>query len=294
MGGSATKLKNVKSENPITYWQIQGDLGSGTYGKVHLVRQRQTGQTAAAKIATIEDKASLADFATEIEILTSCRHGNITNFMDGYYNNNDLWIIIELCDGGSLSDVVQKTSAGVTEEAAAIITGQMLYALDFLHLKHVIHRDINCSNTLVTAHGTVKLADFGVSALNKNANQTRSTFVGSPHWMAPEVVACEKDASQTYNQSADLWSLGITLMELVQRQPPYHDLHPIKVLFKIRSADPPTLDADRGFSAAMTQFLAKCLVKDPRARATASQLSKHPFCADATEKRVLAAYISSL
>eukprot|EP00045_Choanoeca_perplexa_P007163 m.63225 g.63225 ORF g.63225 m.63225 type:complete len:296 (+) comp13960_c0_seq1:186-1073(+) len=294
MGGSSSKLKNVKNENPIALWQIQSDLGAGTYGKVHLVRHRQTGQEAAAKIATIANNAQLQDFAVEIDILTGCRHDNITNFVDGYYNNNDLWIIIELCDGGSLSGVLDKTSAGLEEDPIAIIAGQMLLALAFLHECNVIHRDINCSNTLITNHGTVKLADFGVSALMKNSSQRRSTFVGSPHWMAPEVVACENAPTNTYHLSADIWSFGITMIELAQKQPPYHDLHPIKVLFKIASAAPPTLDPSRGFSDDMNSFLATCLMKDATARAKAPQLQEHAFCSGKTDKRALAAYVQTL
>ncbi|EDQ84583.1 uncharacterized protein MONBRDRAFT_30075 [Monosiga brevicollis MX1] len=294
MGLSSTKLRNIKNENPITIWQITGDLGAGTYGKVHLVRHRQTGQKAAAKIAQIGASAQLSDFSTEVDILTSCRHDNITNFIDGYFNKPDLWIIIELCDGGSLGSLVDKTEAGFDEGYIAPIMHQMLKALVFLHAHFVIHRDINCANTLITRHGTVKLADFGVSALGKSEDQRRHTFVGSPHWMAPEVVACENDSSNAYNSRADIWSLGITALELAQRRPPHADLHPIKVLFKILSGPSPTLDASRGFSSSFHDFVASALVKKPTDRITAGALSKHPFVSEQGDKGKLKTLVQSL
>eukprot|EP00049_Salpingoeca_infusionum_P009934 m.168871 g.168871 ORF g.168871 m.168871 type:complete len:340 (-) comp14488_c1_seq3:667-1686(-) len=288
MGGSGSKLNGVKTDNPIKDWQIQQDLGSGSYGKVHKVRNRVSGDEAAAKVAAIHSKEQLVDFQTEIDILTQCRHANITNFVDAYYHSNDLWIIIEVCDGGAISDHLDTLKAGFPEYVIAHITYQMLMGLRFLHANGIIHRDINNSNTLLTKDGSVKLADFGVSALNKSDGDRRSTFVGSPHWMAPEVVKCENTPSSSYDSLADVWSLGITLIEMAEYRPPYHDMHPMKVLFKIMNSPPPTLQEQSTWSPMFHAFLALALTKDASKRTTAARLLSHSFCADKSDPRPVA------
>eukprot|EP00043_Microstomoeca_roanoka_P028887 m.19947 g.19947 ORF g.19947 m.19947 type:complete len:300 (-) comp8780_c0_seq1:435-1334(-) len=288
MGANSGKLRGVKKENPINTWAIQEALGAGSYGKVTKVRNRSTGALAAAKVAPIQVQEELDNFATEIEILTSCQHKNITNFVDAFYNNNELWILIEICDAGSLSGYIDKAEKGLSEDLIQPIMHQMLKGIRFLHGCGVIHRDINASNTLLTSGGIVKLADFGVSAFNKQDGAKRSTFVGSPHWMAPEVIACEHDKKARYNSLCDVWSLGITAIELAQCQPPYHDLHPVKVLFKITAAPSPKLDQPEQWSNDFHSFLSAALIKDPMRRPTAAQLLSQPFCMDKTDTFQLA------
>ena len=201
-------IKGLRSDNPQTAWVLTGELGSGSYGKVHAMKNRSNGNICAAKVAEV-NRAGLADFATEINILRTCRHEGITNFIDGFYNEGSLWILIELADGGSLADLLDsggsggrsggsRGSRGIPEAAVQAVASQMLSTLCFLHRNGVVHRDINASNTLVTRDGVVKIADFGISAYNKGrsaANDVKCrTFIGSPHWMAPEVVKCENDA----------------------------------------------------------------------------------------------------
>lgn len=292
MGGASGKLRNVKNENPHTHWMIAGDLGAGTYGKVHKVRHRHTGDIAAAKIAPISDNMQLQSFATEIDILTACNHENISNFVDGFFNNNELWIVIELADGGSLEDYIDKVNGGMPEIIIAHACHQMLQGLQYLHTMNVIHRDIKSSNTLITRSGVVKLADFGVSALCKSDSERRGTFVGSPNWMAPEVIRCEKDRTVTYNNRADIWSLAITLMEMAERNPPYAELHPMKVLFKIVSARPPTLTHADRWSAAFNGFLQGALIKDPNHRPSAFQLLQTPFPKGKEDRQILIDFVA--
>lgn len=168
---------------------------AGTYGKVHKVRNRTTGATAAAKVAELARKEQLMDFATEVAILTGCNSEGITNFVDGYYWEGSLWILIELAEGGSLSDLIK--AEPFPEAAIRSVAHQMLTTLVFLHDRGVVHRDINASNTMVTANGLIKIGDFGVSAFHKKSKRTCRTFIGSPHWMAPEVIQCENDATKT-------------------------------------------------------------------------------------------------
>eukprot|EP00048_Salpingoeca_helianthica_P016871 m.234613 g.234613 ORF g.234613 m.234613 type:complete len:317 (+) comp19691_c0_seq1:2-952(+) len=270
MGQSAGRLRR---ERPT--WTMSTRLGAGSYGAVHKVTRG--GQVAAAKIATIQKEGELATFQSEVSILVACQNPNITNFIDGYYFENTVWIIIELCTGGSLSDVLSlRKPRGLEEPQIQCIAFQLLRGIEFLHSKFVIHRDINASNILLSEGGLIKLADFGVSMKCKGEPR-RSSFIGSPHWMAPEVVACEQSKKNTYGTSCDIWSLGVTLLELADGRAPNSDLHPMKVLFKIASAPPPTLVAPDAWSPMFNEFLRNALVKDPTARPTATALLPHPF-----------------
>ena len=279
MGQGGSRFRHLKRENPGLAWLIIDELGSGSYGKVHLVRNRKTNVLAAAKVAPLQREAQLDTFLTEVNILVSCRHTNVTNFVGGYYHDNTLWILIEVCTGGSLAEVLRKQGTGLQEPQIQCATFQVLRALDFLHGHLVIHRDLNASNLLLAEGGLIKLADFGVSAMCKGETR-RSSFIGSPNWMAPEVIACEKDRSRVYGTAVDIWSLGATLIELAETKAPYHDLHPVKVLFKIANSPPPTLSSPELWSPMFSELLKSAMEKDPRARPSAAKLLLHPFCRD--------------
>ncbi|EGD78432.1 STE/STE20/SLK protein kinase [Salpingoeca rosetta] len=193
MGAGGGKLRHVKKESPINTWMLQETLGSGSYGKVHKVRNRATGELAAAKVAPIQAQEELQNFATEIEILTSCKHRNITNFMDAYYNNNELWILLEVCDAGSLAEYVEKQPTGLPEDAMECIAHQMVKGIRFSCMAAASSIAISTPATPSSLDGMAKLAGFGVSAFNKQDGAKRNTFVGSLHWMAPEVIVCEHD-----------------------------------------------------------------------------------------------------
>ncbi len=154
--------------------QVIGDLGSGTYGKVHKVQNKTTQQIAAAKVAPIASDELLFNFADEVSILSSLQHENITNFLGGYYFENNLWIIIEACIGGSLGDIMKRNKRGFNELQLRTTSNQLLNALAFLHANFIIHRDLNASNILLAEGGIIKIADFGVSARNKSDAQRRS------------------------------------------------------------------------------------------------------------------------
>eukprot|EP00911_Craspedida_sp_UC1_P000399 UC1_evm1s302 len=253
-------MKNIDQESdPEKLWEIVGELGEGTFGVVHKVKNRETGKLAAAKIIPVEDAEELEDFVVEVDILVECPHPNVVGLEAAYWHNEKLWILLELCSGGALDDILIDLEAGLEEDQIAAIANQMTEGLKHLHACNVIHRDLKAGNLLITQDGTIKITDFGVSALNKKEGQRRGTFIGTPYWMAPEVVACENSQDKPYNELSDVWGLGITLIELAETVPPYHDMHPMRVLFKIPKAHPPTLKEAHLYSADFHEFLERCL-----------------------------------
>lgn len=171
----------------------------------------------------------------------------------------------------------------LTEPQIKYVCLNTCLALDFLHKNRIIHRDIKSGNILLTNDGAVKLADFGVSAKNKYTLQKRDTFIGSPFWMAPEVVMCETFRDHPYEYKVDVWSLGITLIELAQMQPPNHDLTPMRVLLRIQKSDPPTLQQPNKWSPEFNDFIKRCLIKDPNQRPSIEELLRHKFISDVGE-----------
>lgn len=272
----AKKSKFISLSDPHAKWRIISDLGSGSYGKVHCVQNKQDSSQAAAKVAKVESKGELVGFNSEINILAGCHHRNITSFISAFYHDQKLWIVIEKCDGGSLADVMNKAQRAMNEPEIQTTAYQMLDALNYLHNKNIYHRDINAANTLLSNDGLIKLADFGVSSMS---SKRRHTFIGSPMWMAPEVVKCEKPGNEGYTNKCDIWSLGVTLIETAEMKPPNHDLHPMKAMMKIAAGAPPKLQNPENYSQAFSTFLTLLLVKDPIQRQSAGLLLENKFVA---------------
>uniref|UniRef100_A0A672H1E9 non-specific serine/threonine protein kinase n=1 Tax=Salarias fasciatus TaxID=181472 RepID=A0A672H1E9_SALFA len=218
-------------------------------------------------------------------------------------NPNDLWeivgelgdgafgkvykIMIEFCPGGAVDATMLELDRGLTEPQIKVVCRQMLEALVYLHSMKIIHRDLKAGNILLMLDGDIKLADFGVSAKNTKTLQRRDSFIGTPYWMAPEVVMCETMKDAPYDYKADIWSLGITLIELAQIEPPHHELNPMRVLLKIAKSEPPTLEQQHKWSLEFKDFLKKVLDKNPESRPTAAQLLAHPFVKSVTSNRPL-------
>ncbi|CAB0001996.1 unnamed protein product [Nesidiocoris tenuis] len=186
-------------------------------------------------------------------------------------------MLIEYCDGGALDSIMVELEKPLTEPQIAYVCQHMCRGLSFLHQNKIIHRDLKAGNVLLTMEGGVKLADFGVSAKNKSTLQKHDTFIGTPYWMAPEVVLCETFRDNPYDFKVDIWSLGITLIEFAQMEPPNHEMSPMRVLLKIQKSDPPKLDLPSKWSRNFNEFIAKALVKDPTQRPTADDLLLLPF-----------------
>ncbi|XP_041424596.1 STE20-like serine/threonine-protein kinase isoform X2 [Xenopus laevis] len=280
LGGEKKKkqYEHVKrDQNPEELWEIVGELGDGAFGKVYKAQNKETGILAAAKVIDTKSEDELEDYMVEIDILASCDHANIVKLLDAFYYENNLWILIEFCAGGAVDAVMLELERPLTEPQIRVVCKQTLEALIYLHESKIIHRDLKAGNILLTLDGDVKLADFGVSAKNTRTLQRRDSFIGTPYWMAPEVVMCETSKDRPYDFKADVWSLGVTLIEMAQIEPPHHELNPMRVLLKIAKSEPPTLAQPSRWSPEFNDFLKKCLEKNLDARWTTAQLLQHPF-----------------
>ncbi|XP_018577649.1 serine/threonine-protein kinase 10 isoform X3 [Anoplophora glabripennis] len=281
-GGNDAKKKKVYNNvrmdcDPEEFWDMIGELGDGAYGKVYKAQNKHTGQLAAAKMCRLDGEDDLSDFMIEIDILSEIKHPNIVALHEAFQKEQQLWLLIEYCDGGALDSIMTELEKPLNEHQIAYVCQNMCKGLQFLHKSHVIHRDLKAGNVLLTMAGGVKLADFGVSAKNKSTLQKHDTFIGTPYWMAPEVVLCETFRDNPYDYKVDIWSMGITLIEFAQMEPPNHEMSPMRVLLKIQKSDPPKLEQPSKWSKEFNDFICKALIKDPQKRPTCDELLKHPF-----------------
>ncbi|KAK5882545.1 hypothetical protein CesoFtcFv8_021120 [Champsocephalus esox] len=273
--------------NPEEIWDIIGELGDGAFGKVFKAQNKQNGTLAAAKVIDTKTEDELEDYMVEIEILASCDHHHIVKLLDAFYFEGKLWILIEFCAGGAVDAIMLELERALTEPQIRVVCRQTLEALTYLHDNKVIHRDLKAGNILLSLEGEVKLADFGVSAKNTKTLQRRDSFIGTPYWMAPEVVMCETSKDRPYDFKADIWSLGVTLIELAQIEPPNHEMNPMRVLLKIAKSEPPTLMHPSRWSPEFNDFLRKALDKNVDNRWGTLQLLQHPFVTSVTNSRPL-------
>lgn len=269
---------NVRMEtDPADFWEMLGECGDGAFGKVYKAQNRETGKLAAAKMLTLEDEENISDHMVEIDILSEIKHENVVELFEAFAIDDKLWMLIEYCDGGALDSIIVELEKPLTEPQIAYVCKHMTEGLNFLHKNRIIHRDLKAGNVLLTMEGGVKLADFGVSAKNKHTLQKHDTFIGTPYWMAPELVLCETFRDNPYDFKVDIWSLGITLIELAQMEPPNSEMSPMRVLLKIQKSDPPKLDQPSKWSKEFNDFLLRSLIKDPATRPTTEGLLSLPF-----------------
>ncbi|RAK99692.1 putative Ste20-like serine/threonine protein kinase [Aspergillus ibericus CBS 121593] len=255
--------------DPETIYMKQNCIGGGSFGRVYKGVDKRTGASVAIKIIDVENaEDEVEDIIQEIAILSELNSPYVTRYHGSFLKGSSLWIIMEFCSGGSCSDLMRPGT--IPEEYIMIIIKELLRGLDYLHSDKKLHRDVKAANILLTSSGQVKLADFGVSSQLSATMTKKNTFVGTPFWMAPEVIK-----QSGYDYKADIWSLGITAIELANGEPPYSDIHPMKVLFLIPKNPPPTLQGD--YSKAFKNFVELCLRRDPRERPSARELLEHPF-----------------
>ncbi|KXJ74038.1 hypothetical protein RP20_CCG014512, partial [Aedes albopictus] len=256
-------------------------------------RHTKTGQLAAIKVMDVTEEEE-EEIKLEINVLKKySNHRNIATYYGAFIKktsagkDDQLWLVMEYCGAGSVTDLVKSTKGqSLKEEWIAYICREILRGLSYLHTNKVIHRDIKGQNVLLTDNAEVKLVDFGVSAQLDKTIGRRNTFIGTPYWMAPEVIACDENRDATYDNRSDLWSLGITALEMAESQPPLCDLHPMRALFLIPRNPPPRLKSKK-WSKKFHGFIDTVLVKDYHQRPYTEQLLKHPFIKEQpTERQV--------
>ncbi|XP_057702833.1 serine/threonine-protein kinase 4-like [Corythoichthys intestinalis] len=273
------------TKQPEEVFDVLEKLGEGSYGSVFKAHYRETGEIVAIKQVPVE--SDLQEIIKEISIMQQCNSPHVVRYYGSYFKNSDLWIVMEYCGAGSVSDIIRIRNKTLTEDEMASILQSTLKGLEYLHFMRKIHRDIKAGNILLNAEGQAKLADFGVAGQLTDTMAKRNTVIGTPFWMAPEVIQ-----EMGYNCVADIWSLGITAVEMAEGKPPYADIHPMRAIFMIPSNPPPSLRKPDAWSPQFRDFVSQCLVKNPENRATATQLLQHAFIKAAKPASILRALIS--
>ncbi|XP_030623212.1 TRAF2 and NCK interacting kinase b isoform X3 [Chanos chanos] len=277
--------------DPAGIFELVELVGNGTYGQVYKGRHVKTGQLAAIKVMDVTGDEE-EEIKAEINMLKKySHHRNIATYYGAFVKKNhpgmddQLWLVMEFCGAGSVTDLIKNTKGNsLKEEWTAYICREILRGLTHLHQHKVIHRDIKGQNVLLTENAEVKLVDFGVSAQLDRTVGRRNTFIGTPYWMAPEVIACDENPDATYDFKSDLWSLGITAIEMAEGAPPLCDMHPMRALFLIPRNPAPRLKSKK-WSKKFQSFIDSCLVKNHSQRPSTEQLLKHPFIRDLPNER---------
>ncbi|CAO2626137.1 Mitogen-activated protein kinase kinase kinase kinase 1 [Lemmus lemmus] len=265
---------DIFNKDPREHYDLLQRLGGGTYGEVFKARDKVSKDLVALKMVKMEPDDDVATLQKEILMLKTCRHANIVAYHGSYLWLQKLWICMEFCGAGSLQDIYQVTGS-LSELQISYVCREVLQGLAYLHLQKKIHRDIKGANILINDSGEVKLADFGISAQIGATLARRLSFIGTPYWMAPEVAAVALKGG--YNELCDIWSLGITAIELAELQPPLFDVHPLRVLFLMTKSgyQPPRLKEKGRWSSAFHNFVKVTLTKNPKKRPGAAKMLSH-------------------
>ncbi|KAJ8735502.1 hypothetical protein PYW07_007122 [Mythimna separata] len=284
--GLSQHVELDRAADPRDRFTLQELIGEGTYGEVYCARDKKTGRRVAVKI--LENiTENIEEIEEEFLVFRDLSgHRNIPEFFGLFLkrgacpDDDQIWFVMELCTGGSVTDLcagMRARGSNLTEPQLAYVLRGTVRALTHLHAHRCMHRDVKGHNILLTEDGEVKLVDFGVSSHLAATAARRNTSVGTPYWMAPEVIACEQQLDESYDCRCDVWSVGITAIELAEGEPPLSGLHPMRALFQIPRNPPPSLSRPEMFSPQLVDFIADCLKKDMNKRPFARELLEHPL-----------------
>eukprot|EP00093_Oithona_nana_P004912 04912.XXX_131361_132842_1 [CDS] Oithona nana genome sequencing. len=279
------EMKKLTEENltrpPEEVFDILSKLGQGSYGSVFKAKHKDNNNIFAIKQVPVPG-SDLQEVIKEISIMEQCDSPFVVKYFGSYFKNTEIWIVMEYCGVGSVLDIMKLRALhwrlprgqvkSLTEPEIATILMGTLKGLEYLHLRKKIHRDIKAGNILLTECGQAKLGDFGVAGQLTDTLAKRNTLIGTPYWMAPEITQ-----EIGYNCAADIWSLGITALEMAEGKAPYADINPMRFIFMIHMKPPPTFSQPDKWSETLIDFVSRCLVKNPESRATAPELLEHEF-----------------
>ncbi|KAI8914310.1 kinase-like domain-containing protein [Gorgonomyces haynaldii] len=265
------KLKALvtKGDPGVLYTKVK-KIGQGASGSVYTARSNRDGRMVAIKQMDLPAQHRKDLLVNEIIVMKESQHPNIVNYLDSFLFRTELWVVMELMEGGTLTDIIDNNT--LTETQISAITEETTKGLSHLHQRNIIHRDIKSDNVLLDAQGHVKITDFGFCAKLSADRSKRATMVGTPYWMAPEVVK-----QKEYGAKVDVWSLGIMAIEMIEGEPPYLEEEPLKALYLIATNGTPKLKKPERVSQVFKDFLSRCLEVDVSRRATTEELEAHPF-----------------
>ncbi|XP_059367978.1 serine/threonine-protein kinase PAK 6b [Carassius carassius] len=270
----------VDTGDPRLYLENFVKIGEGSTGVVCIAREKHSGRQVAVKMMDLRKQQRRELLFNEVVIMRDYRHKNVVEMFKSALVGEELWVIMEYLQGGALTNIVSETR--LTEEQIATVCEAVLQALCYLHAQGVIHRDIKSDSILLTLDGRVKLSDFGFCAQISKDIPKRKSLVGTPYWMAPEVVS-----KTPYSTEVDMWSLGIMVVEMIDGEPPYFSETPIAAMKRLRDEPAPTARNINRISPVLRDFLDSMLTRDPLERASAGDLLQHPFMLQATSPRCL-------
>jgi len=286
----AYRLKDLVSDgDPYTLYRDFQRIGEGAAGDVYVALDQDNKEVAIKRVTLTHQNVD--QMATEVGIMIECcnQHPNIVQYLNSFMLQGNLLVVMEYMANGPLTDMIEQDDIDIEEKHMARVCLDCLEALVYLHDNHRIHRDIKSDNCLMDGTGAVKIADFGYAAQISQARPNRKTIVGTPYWMAPELIR-----GQPYDYKVDIWSLGILLMEMVEGEPPYIDTPPIRALFFITTRGIPDLREPGRSSPELREFLSLCVERDVKLRPTARELREHKFLKKACEKEELALLMQSI
>eukprot|EP01124_Arcella_intermedia_P026713 TRINITY_DN5093_c0_g1_i1.p1 TRINITY_DN5093_c0_g1~~TRINITY_DN5093_c0_g1_i1.p1 ORF type:complete len:458 (-),score=105.64 TRINITY_DN5093_c0_g1_i1:1180-2553(-) len=269
-------------EDPFALFQLSDKLGEGSFGSVWKVVTKDQGkrETALAiKQIIVNQDTDIEDIENEIRILKQCKSPYIVSYYGVFRLGTILWILMDHCGLGSVADIIEVNNRPFSEKVASWIVLSSLNGLAYLHSHQIVHRDVKGGNILVTETGEIKLADFGVS---EKLERIIGEVAGTPLWMAPEVAK----RGEPYDHRADIWSLGITMIEMIDGEPPMSEMNAYRVMMAIQKNDPPTVKNPKQMSNNFIDFLTRCLVKDKVSRWTTNDALKHPYVTGAKQEHL--------